>query len=89
MSKVIVKFALFGLHDESSIWVHRVGDAIGSLQVDFSSLHFLVEQVLVVPGGLLLIHQATGGGGMLFAVCVVIEFTHNLVELVHLERVIT
>ena len=56
MSKVIVKFALFGLHDESPVWVHRVGDAIGSLQVDLSSLHFLVEQVLVVPGGLLLVH---------------------------------
>ena len=56
VSEIIVKFALFGLHDKSSIWVHRVGDAIGSLQVDLSSLHFLVEQVLVVPGGLLLIH---------------------------------
>ena len=26
---------------------------------------------------------------MLFAVCVVVELTHNLIELVHLERVVT
>ena len=87
MSEIIVKFALFWLYDESSGRVHRVGDAIGVPHIDLSSLHFSVEEVLVVPGGLLLVHQATGRRSMLLAICSVVELTHDLIKLVHLQSV--
>lgn len=41
--------------------------------------------VLVLPAGLLLVHEPASWRLVLLTVCVVIELTHDFVELVHVE----
>ena len=86
LGHIIIDFSLFGLDHVSALWIDSVSDAV-VLKVDLTALSLVVEQVLVVPGCLLLVHQAASWRRVLLLI-VVIEFAHDFIELIHVESVL-
>ena len=86
-SNIVVDFSFSWLDHIGSLGIHSVGQRVVS-HVDFTSLHLFVEQILVSPTGLLLVHETTGGRLVLLLI-VSVELSHDLVELIHLEAIVS
>ena len=82
-SVIVVNLAIFGLDKVRLLRIYHVGDGV-ILIVERPTLRLLIEDRLVLPCSLFLLHQSSCWRCMLFGVISVVEFTYHLVELVHL-----
>ena len=82
-SVIVVNLAVFGLNKVRLLRIYYVGDGV-ILIVERPTLRLLIEDGLVLPCSLFLLHQSSCWRCMLFGVISVVEFTYHLVELVHL-----
>lgn len=85
---IIVDFAFARLDNECPLGVDDVGDGV-VLHVNLTCLALPVEDSLRVPGGLLLVHEAARGGLVLLHFALVVELSHDFVEVVHLQVIAT
>ena len=85
LGQVVVDLTLLGLDDVGALGVNRVGEGV-FLEVDLAGAHLFVQVVLVPPAGLLLVHETTRGGLVLFDASSV-ELAHHFVELIHMQIV--
>ena len=76
---VVVDLTLLRLDNKCPVRVNGVSEGV-VLEVDVSGPLLLKEVVLVLPAGLLLIHEAAGGARVLLGTTV--ELAHHLIELV-------
>ena len=76
---VVVDLALLRLDNKCPVRVNGVSEGV-VLEVDVSGPLLLKEVVLVLPAGLLLVHETAGGARVLLGTTV--ELAHHLIELV-------
>ena len=79
---VVVDLAFLGLDHVRAVGVDGVGQRV-VLKADVAGLLLLKEVVLVLPAGLLLVHE-TARWALVFLLAIV-EFAHHLIEGIHLQ----
>lgn len=87
MCLVVVELTFLGLDHIGALRVDGVSQGV-VLHTQLTTLNLLVQMRLVVPRCLLLVHE-TASRRLVLLLVVTVELTHDLVEGVHLEAILT